>query len=120
MSPEPLRLIFQRLDLDPPHFFADHLEAPLATALDQFLRLGMVMEIPPSQVTWCPGCGDCHQTRVYYLADVSTGTKRAYLSCPGCGPTEVSHDQLRRWTVTIPGVLSAVCHGADVAGVAVE
>src|SRR5262245_58133193 len=106
MEGEGLRLLLQRLDREPPLFFAEEARAAFGPSLDGLRSSGLLVAARPATVVACGGCGGGHAACVEYLRDRRTGRPRAYLPCPECGPVEVPAEDLCRWAVDVPGFLS--------------
>lgn len=116
MRPEPLTLILQRLDNEPPLFFAEEVEEYLGNVLARLLHLGVLRETTPSGTAACRDCGYGYVGRVEFITSTRTGRPHAYIPCPECGPVEVSPDRLRRWLVDVTGLLGALAAAAGIRG----
>jgi DNA-directed RNA polymerase subunit RPC12/RpoP len=116
MSPELLSRIWQRLDSEPPLFFADEVGRHFGDDLTHFIELGLLSETTPSSCVPCWDCGRGFVGRVEFLLHRRTGTRRPYIHCPECGVKEVSPNSLKRWTVDAAGCLAAISAAAGIRG----
>jgi hypothetical protein len=120
MWPDILRALLQRLDCEPPLFFAEEVEQRFGEALDVLLRLGLLREVTPTNVSSCGDCGSGQVRRVVFVPNPQTGQQQGYVSCPECGVVKVELDRLRRWAVDAAALLTAVAKAAGVLGPASE
>lgn len=120
MSPELLSRIWQRLDSEPPLFFADEVVRHFGDGLTRFIELGLLSETTPSSCVPCWDCGCGFVGRVEFLLHRRTETRRPYTHCPECGVKEVAPESLKRWTVDATGCLAAISEAAGIRGPASE
>jgi hypothetical protein len=112
MAPDLLRPLWHRLDTDPPCFFAEEFHRAFAPSHQRVLDLRLLRPAAASATARCPECGSGHVGTAHRLLDRRTGRVVVHLSCPTCGPTRVEPDELRRWAVDVPNLLSAVVAAA--------
>lgn len=115
MSDPPLARFLGRIDFDPCVFFHDEVVGHLAPVWGQLHRAGVVRELAPVGYAPCPDCGR-HVRYARGLVDERTGQTRFLIACPDCGPSELSPDALRRWTVDIDRLLAVLGDTAGTAG----
>ncbi len=120
MSPELLSRIWQRLDSEPPLFFADEVGRHFGDGLTRLIELGLLSETTPSSCVPCWDCGRGFVGRVEFLLHRRTGTRRPYIHCPECGVKEVAPESLKRWSVDATGCLTATSQAAGIRGPATE
>jgi len=113
--PEPLSLILQRAELDPPLFEHRELRSSLGAVADTFARLGILQEGTSAGSLTCPECGD-HRCRVEFLVDDATSKRHGYLSCPDCGVLEVDLDCLKHWRVSVIALTEEFARAASASG----
>jgi hypothetical protein len=113
MQPNPLTPVLQRLDNDPPVFFADQACHELGESWGSLLAHGLLRDIQPSNSARCEGCGIGFANRIEWMTDKQSGKAVAYMPCPECGPVRISADNLRRSAVDIPRLLAALLHAAQ-------
>lgn len=76
--------------------------------LERWVATGVLRPISPTTSLPCLGCAGEHVGEVVYLTDPGTGTARAYLPCPQCGPSAVSPAALQRWAVEVVPLVELV------------
>lgn len=108
MSADPLAPVWPRLDSEPAVFFADRPEPAFTAARDRLVGLGVVRPADPARVAQCVACGGGSIKRVEWIEDRTSGTRRAFIACPTCGPVPVDQDHLRRWAIDVPKLMTSV------------
>lgn len=101
-----LHLTLQRLEMEPPIFYAREVRRHLSQHLDELVRLGILQATSHSGFIDCIDCGS--RLRLEYVIDDVTQTPQGYATCPSCGVMEVHPEQTRRWLVDAPGLLTAL------------
>jgi hypothetical protein len=114
MTPDPFVLMLQRLDDQPPLFFAEEARKHFGPTLDRLIGLGLLRQTTPAASAPCCDCG--HVGRVEFVTGRRTGRTHAYLPCTDCGAVEVPLDALKRWAVDVPALLAALADAAGVCG----
>lgn len=111
---DPLSLILQRLQIDPPDFYADEvkrLAAPHYAALCEF---AILRPLPQSGHIDCGSCGE--RVQLAFVRDRATGNQHGYMHCPNCGVDEVPADRTRRWRLDISRFLQLLSESGGLEG----
>jgi hypothetical protein len=114
----PLHIILQRLEVDPPVFAGDEIRRTPGPVIEQFADTGLLRQAEPSGTATCASCGELD--RIEFVSNIQTGRNHAYLPCRQCGLVEVPLNHLDRWIADIPVFLSAVFAGGGIRGCAEE
>jgi hypothetical protein len=108
MSRDPLALIWQRLDNEPPVFFADRPDPEFDAVRDQLLAAEFLRVAEPARTSVCLACGGGHVRSIVWLEDAQTGNRAAFLPCPECGTVRLNPDRLRRWSIDLTQLLTRI------------
>jgi hypothetical protein len=108
MSRDPLALIWERLDTEPPIFFAERPDPEFANTRDRLISSSFLRETEPGQFAVCLACGGGHVRRVAWVEDPRSGERSPYLPCPNCGSVRIEPERLQRWIVDVPRLLTEV------------
>lgn len=111
---DPLNLLLQRLEVDPPVFYGDEVQRHLASVLPSLQALGILQAAPSASSASCLSCGGDHRRPVTFILNTPTGQRRGYINCPDCGPVEIGDERLARWKVDILALLRAALSPAAV------
>lgn len=101
-----LELVWPCFDAPTVAFSAEEIARWPTSAFEQLVALGVIREGEPAQYAACPNCPDHHVEEVLYRA-WPAGT-RYFIPCPEALRTEVSAEQLRRWTIDFDAVARTV------------
>jgi hypothetical protein len=113
-------LLLQRLDRDPPQFYAEEVRDEFGDDLGGLIEAGLLREAPPTRLVICWGCGGSRTLPVFYLSPQASPDRFPYVMCPECGLSPVSPQQQQRWSVDLQGLFAALARSAGIAGTPVE
>jgi hypothetical protein len=116
MEAAALRLLLQRLDLDPPRLHMEEAWDVLGASLEPLVACGLLRETAPSRFTTCWECGGSRTIQVIHLSRPGSPERVPFLPCPQCGPVRIDPEQLRRWDIDVPAFAGALTAAAGVAG----
>lgn len=110
----PLSLILRRLEAEPSVFRGDELKLGNRLWVDEPDWDKVFAPTTPATALPCTSCGTGHVCSVVRTTDERTGQTCGMVTCPECGTYEICLDDLRRWTVAVPGFLNLAFRSARV------
>ena len=106
--------ILQRAEAEPPLFFANETETRQNGVVNRLAAVGILSPASPARSAECPGCRE-HVRPTQSITDAASKV-RIFVTCPECGPSTISPDRLRRWSVEFDPLLDAAFSDTGLSG----